>query len=125
VGKWAGGRNIPYSATADLSQNPEVCELIRQEVVKVNRYLPEDSRVRKFINLRKEFDPDEAELTRTRKIRRAFLEHRYRNLIDAIYSDKQELVEKTTVTYQDGSKGTVEAVIRVNTVGDRPEAPGF
>lgn len=118
VGKWAGGRNIPYSATADLSQNPEVCELIRQEVVKVNRYLPEDSRVRKFINLRKEFDPDEAELTRTRKIRRAFLEHRYRNLIDAIYSGKQELVEKTTVTYQDGSKGTVEAVIRVNTVGD-------
>jgi long-chain acyl-CoA synthetase len=118
VGKWAGGRNIPYSVTADLSQNPEVCELIRQEVVKVNRSLPEDSRVRKFINLRKEFDPDEAELTRTRKIRRAFLEHRYRNLIDAIYSDKQELVEKTTVTYQDGSKGTVEAVIRVNTVGD-------
>ncbi len=118
VGKWAGGRNIPYSATADLSQNPEVCELIRQEVVKVNRYLPEDSRVRKFINLRKEFDPDEAELTRTRKIRRAFLEYRYRNLIDAIYSGKQELVEKTTVTYQDGSKGTVEAVIRINTVGD-------
>ena len=118
VGKWAGGRNIPYSVTADLSQNPEVCELIRQEVVKVNRSLPEDSRVRKFINLRKEFDPDEAELTRTRKIRRAFLEHRYRNLIDAIYSGKQELVEKTTVTYQDGSKGTVEAVIRVNTVGD-------
>ncbi len=118
VGKWAGGRNIPYSATADLSQNPEVCELIRQEVVKTNRYLPEDSRVRKFINLRKEFDPDEAELTRTRKIRRAFLEHRYENLIDAIYSDKQELVEKTTVTYQNGSKGTVEAVIRVNAVGD-------
>jgi len=118
VGKWAGGRNIPYSATADLSQNPEVCELIRQEVVKVNRYLPEDSRVRKFINLRKEFDPDEAELTRTRKIRRAFLEHRYQNLIDAIYSGKQELMEKTTVTYQNGSKGTVEAVIRVNTVGD-------
>jgi len=118
VGKWAGDRNIPYSAAADLSQNPEVCELIRQEVVKVNRHLPEDSRVRKFINLRKEFDPDEAELTRTRKIRRAFLEHRYRNLIDAIYSGKQELVEKTTVTYQDGSKSTVEAVIKVNTVGD-------
>ncbi|HEY87985.1 MAG TPA: long-chain fatty acid--CoA ligase, partial [Dehalococcoidia bacterium] len=115
---WAGGRNIPYSATADLSQNPEVCELIQQEVAKVNRHLPEDSRVRKFINIRKDFDPDEAELTRTRKIRRAFLEHRYRNLIDAIYSGKQELVEKTTVTYQDGSKGTVEAVIRVNTVGD-------
>ena len=118
VGKWAGDRNIPYSATADLSQNPEVCDLIRQEVVKVNRHVPEDSRVRKFINLRKQFDPDEAELTRTRKIRRAFLEHRYGNLIDAIYSGKEELVDKATVTYQDGSKGTVETVIRVNTVGD-------
>jgi long-chain acyl-CoA synthetase len=118
VGKWAGARNIPYSATDDLSQNPEVCELIRQEVIKVNRQLPENSRVRKFINLRKEFDPDEAELTRTRKIRRAFLEQRYRNLIDAIYSGKQELVDTATVTYQNGTKGTVEAVIKVNTVGD-------
>ena len=118
VSKWAGGRNITYSPNTDLSQNPEVCELIRQEVAKVNQQLPEDSRIRKFINIRKEFDPDEAELTRTRKIRRAFLEHRYRNLIDAIYSGKQEFVEKTTVTYQNGSKSTVESVIRVNNVGD-------
>ena len=117
VGRWAGDRNIPYSAAADLSQNPEVCELIRQEIAKVNCHLPEEAKVRKFINLRKEFDPDEAELTRTRKIRRAFLEHRYGNLVEAIYSGKEELVEKTTVTYQDGSKGTVETVIRVNTVG--------
>jgi len=118
VGKWAGARNIPYSATDDLSQNPEVCELIRQEVIRVNRQLPENSKVRRFINLRKEFDPDEAELTRTRKIRRTFLEQRYRNLIDAIYSGKQELVDTATVTYQNGTKGTVEAVIKVNTVGD-------
>jgi len=118
VGKWAGGRGIPYSATTDLSQSPEVCELIRQEVVKTNRYLPENSRVKKFINIHKEFDPDEAELTRTRKIRRAFLEYRYQNLIDAIYGDKQELIEKTAVTYQNGSKGALEAVIRINTVGD-------
>jgi long-chain acyl-CoA synthetase len=120
VGKWAGGRNIPYSVIADLSQNPEVCELIRQEVMKVNHYLTVESRVKKFINIRKEFDPDEAELTRTRKIRRAILEHHYQNLIDAIYNGKQELVERTTVTYQDGSKGTVEAVIRINTVEDSP-----
>jgi long-chain acyl-CoA synthetase len=118
VGRWAGSRGIHYSATTDLSQSPEVCELIRQEVVKTNRYLPEESKVKKFINIHKEFDPDEAELTRTRKIRRAYLEHRYQNLIDAIYGDKQELIEKTTVTYQDGSKGALEAVIKINTVGD-------
>jgi long-chain acyl-CoA synthetase len=87
-------------------------------VIRVNRQLPENSKVRRFINLRKEFDPDEAELTRTRKIRRTFLEQRYRNLIDAIYSGKQELVDTATVTYQNGTKGTVEAVIKVNTVGD-------
>jgi long-chain acyl-CoA synthetase len=118
VGRWAGSRGIHYSATTDLSQSPEVCELIRQEVVKTNRYLPEESKVKKFINIHKEFDPDEAELTRTRKIRRAYLEHRYQNLIDAIYGDKQGLIEKTTVTYQDGSKGALEAVIKINTVGD-------
>ena len=116
VAKWAGTRRISYSAAADLSQNPEICELIRQEVVKVNRYLPEGLRVRKFVNLRREFDPDEAELTRTGKIRRAFLERCHANLIDAIYSGMGELVEKTTVTYQDGSKGVVEAIIKVNTV---------
>ena len=70
------------------------------------------------MNLHKEFDPDEAELTRTRKIRREFMEQRYGNLIDAIYSDKEEIVESATVTYQDGRKGTVETAIKVNVVGD-------
>ncbi len=118
VGKWAGDRSIDYSAAADLSQHPEVCELVRQEVIEVNRQLPGSSKVKKFINLRKEFDPDEGELTRTRKIRRSVLEERHRNLIEAIYSGKKELVEKTTVTYQDGTKSTVETFIRVNSVGD-------
>ena len=118
VGKWAEDRNIPYTTFTDLSQKPEVRELIRSEISRVNRRLPEDSRIRKFLNLHKEFDPDEAELTRTRKIRREFMEQRYGNLIDAIYSGKEEVVESTTVTYQDGRKGTVETAIKVNVVGD-------
>jgi long-chain acyl-CoA synthetase len=75
--------------------------------------------VRKFINLRREFDPDEAELTRTRKIRRAFLEHRYHSLIDAIYDGKEEVMEETTVTYQDGTERRVKTVIRVSSVENR------
>ena len=118
VGKWAEDRNIPYTTFTDLSQKPEVRVLIRNEISRVNRRLPEDSRIVKFINLHKEFDPDEAELTRTRKIRRDFMEQRYGNLIGAIYSGKEELVESATVTYQDGRKGTVETAIKVNAVGD-------
>jgi long-chain acyl-CoA synthetase len=78
--------------------------------------LPEDSRVVKFINLHKEFDPDEAELTRTRKIRRDFMEQRYGSLISAVYSDKEEIVESATITYQDGRKGTISTSIKVNVV---------
>jgi len=118
VGKWAEDRNIPYTTFTDLSQKPEVRELIRNEISRVNRRLPDDSRIRKFINLHKEFDPDEAELTRTRKIRREFMEQRYGSLIDAIYGGKEEIVESATVTYQDGRKGTVETAIKVNVVGD-------
>jgi len=116
VGKWAGDNQIPYAAAADLSQNPGVCELIWQEVIRVNDHLPEGSKLGKFVNLRKEFDPDEGELTRSRKIRRAFLEQRYRNLIDAIYGGKPGFTETTTVAYQDGTTRTVETVIKINTV---------
>lgn len=118
VGKWAEDRNIPYTTFTDLSQKEQVRELIRQEVAKVNRRLPENARIKKFLNLHKEFDPDEAELTRTRKIRRDFMEKRYGTLINAIYSGKDEVRESATVTYQDGRKGTVETVIKVNLVGD-------
>lgn len=118
VGKWAGERGIPYSAAEDLAQHPEVCELISRELMGVNLKLPESLRVRKFINLRREFDPDEGELTRTRKIRRAFLEQHYHGLIDAIYSGKEEVVEESTVTYQDGTMRRVETIIRINSVED-------
>ena len=116
VGKWAEDRNIPYTTFTDLSQRPEIRELIRTEVSRVNRRLPEDSKIKKFLNLHKEFDPDEAELTRTRKIRRDFMEQRYGTLIGAIYSDKEEIVESATVTYQDGRKGTIATSIKVNVV---------
>lgn len=118
VGKWAEDRNIPYTTFTDLSQKPQIRELIRSEIAKVNRRLPETARIKKFINLHKEFDPDEAELTRTRKIRREFMEKRYGNLTQAIYSNQEEVGESATVTYQDGRKGTVETVIKVNVVGD-------
>lgn len=116
VGHWAETRGIPYTTFADLSQKTQVIELIRGEIAKVNRILPEHSQIRRFINLHKEFDPDEAEMTRTRKLRRTFVEERFREMIDAIFGGLKELEVVSQVTYRDGRSGTTRSRITVNEV---------
>jgi len=113
VGKWAENRRLPYTTFVDLSQKPEVYDLIRRDVERVNVALPAAARVRKFVLLHKEFDPDEAELTRTRKLRRAFVEERYRNLVEAIYRGLDRVIVRAEVRYRDGRTGTVETPINV------------
>ena len=83
---------------------------------KLNKTLPQNSRIKGFVNLHKEFDPDEAELTRTRKLRRSFIEERYKELTEAIYGERDELVVSTPVIYRDGRKGQVSTKIRVTPV---------
>ncbi len=116
VGKWAERRRIPYTTFVDLSQKKEVADLVRQDLERVNGYLPETSRVRKFVLLHKEFDPDEAELTRTRKLRREFMEQRYKEMIDAMYGDKEAVNVQAPVTYRDGRKGVVTTGIKVREI---------
>jgi len=116
VGKWAEARGLAYTTFADLSQKNEVVELIKTEIEKVNRTLPEEARLKKFLNMPKEFDADEAELTRTRKLRRAFLEERYRDLIEALYSEKSELAVEMPVVYRDGKTGVVRRSIRISSL---------
>jgi len=116
VGKWAERHHIAYTTFVDLSQKKEVADLIRRDLERVNGYLPEGSRVHKFVLLHKEFDPDEAELTRTRKIRREFIETRYKELIRAMYSDTEKIDVQASVTYRDGRKGTVTTSIQVRTI---------
>ena len=113
VGHWAERKRVPYTTLVDLSQKPEVGELIRKEVERVNRTLPSNSRVKSFANLHKEFDPDEAEVTRTRKLRRAFVEDRYQELVEAIYGEKEEVVMETPVVYRDGRTGVVSTKVRI------------
>jgi long-chain acyl-CoA synthetase len=113
VGKWAERKGITYTTFVDLSQRQEVAELIKKDLVRVNSYLPELSRVKRYMLLHKEFDPDEAELTRTRKLRREFMEIRYKPVIDAIYGDKDSLTVDASITYRDGRKGTVSTMIRI------------
>ena len=118
VGKWAERNRIPYTTFVDLSQRQEVADLVKKDLLRVNSYLPEASRVRKFVLLHKEFDPDEAELTRTRKLRRDFVEERYRNLIRGMYDSVDQVQVEASVTYRDGRKGTVKTGIKIRTVED-------
>jgi long-chain acyl-CoA synthetase len=116
VGKWAERSRLPYTTFVDLSQKKEVADLVQKDLLRVNSYLPESSRVRKFVLLHKEFDPDEAELTRTRKLRRDFMVERYKELIEAMYKAGSEVKVEAPVTYRDGRKGVVTTSIKVRTV---------
>jgi len=116
VGKWAERNRIPYTTFVDLSQKKEVADLVQKDLVRVNSYLPEPARVRRFVLLHKEFDPDEAELTRTRKLRRDFMEKRYKDLIDAIYNGGETINVEAPVTYRDGRKGIVTTTINIRNV---------
>ena len=110
VGKWAEMHRIPYTTYVDLSQKPEVYDLIRKDVERVNSELPEKARIRKFVILHKELDADDAELTRTKKVRRGFVAERYKNLVEALYRDQQTCEVEAQVKYRDGR----EARIRTN-----------
>ncbi len=116
VGKWAERSRLPYTTFVDLSQKKEVANLVQKDLLRVNGYLPEPSRVKRFVLLHKEFDPDEAELTRTRKLRREFIEERYKDLIQAMYGEGDEVKVEAPVTYRDGRKGVVTTSIKVRTV---------
>ena len=116
VSKWAGQKKVAFASFAELSQAPEVYELVGQNIERVNRTIPLGLRVKKFVNLPKELDPDEGELTRTRKLRRAFLQERYRDLIDAIYSGKTEATLEARAGYSDGLKRNTMTTIRIESV---------
>lgn len=116
VGSWAEGRSLGYTTFVDLSQKEEVYELIAAAVAGVNESLPEESRVRRFVLMHKEFDADEAEVTRSRKLRRGFLAERYGAIIDALYSDARRIRVQAPVRYQDGTEGFVETDLQLRSL---------
>ena len=116
VSKWAQSNHLNYTTYVDLSQKQEVADLVAKDIIRVNGFLPENSRVRKFVILHKEFDPDEAELTRTRKLRRGAMYEKYSVLIDALYGSNAEVRVEAPVTYRDGRKGVVTTSIKVREV---------
>jgi long-chain acyl-CoA synthetase len=119
VSKWAEHNHIPFTTFVDLSQKEEVANLVQKDLARVNSYLPEAARVSKFVLLHKEFDPDEAELTRTRKIRREFMEQRYKDLLGAMYNNKESVTVEAPVTYRDGRKGVVATAIKIRSINNK------
>ncbi|MBJ7403194.1 MAG: AMP-binding protein [Bradyrhizobium sp.] len=113
VGLWAELRGISYMSCADLSQKPEVIKLIGSAVKHVNGTLPEGLQLKQFVCLHKEFDPDDGEVTRTRKIRRNVVEERYKPIIDAIYDRKTSVLMKAQVSYESGEVGVIERTLSV------------
>jgi long-chain acyl-CoA synthetase len=127
VGNWAERRGIPYSGYTDLAAKPEVYELIRGCVDKVNAELANepglaDSQVRRFLILHKELDPDDDELTRTRKVRRGFVAEKYAVLIDALYGGRSVQHIETLVKFEDGRSGLVAADLRIDEATIYPAA---
>jgi long-chain acyl-CoA synthetase len=116
VGKWAERRGIPYTSYTDLSRKPEVYQRIYQEVMRVNRGLPHTMRIQKYVLLHKELDPDDEEMTRTRKIRRRYIAQKYADIIEAFYNERLEVKVKTVITYQDSRQAEIEYTLPIQLV---------
>ena len=118
VGNWAERRGIAYSGYTDLAAKPQVLELIRECLEEVNAALAgdamvADSQIHRFLVLHKELDPDDDELTRTRKVRRNFVAEKYKVLIDALYEGKPSQFIETEVKFEDGRRGKISADLKI------------
>ena len=125
VGNWAEKRNLPYGGYTDLAQKPEVYELIRDCIEKVNADLSQDdklagSQVSRFLILHKELDADDGELTRTRKVRRGYIGDKYGVLVGALYGGKNSRYIETQVKFEDGRSGSVSAELNIADVKTFP-----
>jgi long-chain acyl-CoA synthetase len=116
VGKWAENNQIAYTTYTDLAQKPQVYELVRGYIEQANWDLPSAARIRRFLLLHKELDADDAELTRTRKVRRGLVSQRYDDIISALYSQNDHIDVQTTITYQDGRTANLRTRLRIESL---------
>jgi long-chain acyl-CoA synthetase len=116
VGKWAENHQIAYTTYTDLAQKDQVYQLVRQYIETANADLPPAAQIRRFLLLHKELDADDAELTRTRKVRRTLIAKRYDEIISALYSQNDFLDLETTISYQDGRTARLQTRLRIETM---------
>jgi long-chain acyl-CoA synthetase len=122
VGNWAERQNLAYTSFQDLCARPEVAGLIREEIRKTNAMLPEAVQIRRFLVLNKEFDADDDEITRTRKIRRGFVAEKYAVVVEALYAGHREVELSAEITYEDGRKAMLRSNLAIADV-DEASAP--
>ncbi|WP_218188046.1 hypothetical protein [Desulfosarcina cetonica] len=91
---------------------------MEKQIRQANQDLPDAAKVVKFTNLYKEFDADDDELTRTRKLRRAFVEKRYRVIVDALYTAADSVHIDTTIKYEDGREAHINTDMRIIHLAD-------
>ena len=118
VGNWAERRGLAYGGYVDLAGKPEVLALVGECIAKVNADLAAepgmgDTQIARFLVLHKELDPDDDELTRTRKVRRGFIAQKYAVLVDALYGGRREQFVETQVKFEDGRTGVVSATLQI------------
>ncbi|MBP0441315.1 AMP-binding protein [Tianweitania sediminis] len=118
VGNWAERNNIAYASYQELAGHPLVYKMIAANVEDTNRRLAAEpmmaaAQIKRFLILHKELDADDGELTRTQKVRRAFVAERYAPLINALYEGVSEKYVETEVTYEDGRKGRIAATVKI------------
>jgi long-chain acyl-CoA synthetase len=122
VGKWAEQKSLAYTSFMDLARKPEVARLITDEVAKINATLPGTTKVARFVLLNKELDADDAEMTRTRKVRRAFVAEKYAPVITALYDGAKEAQLTMDITFEDGRKSQLTSTLLIHDIA--PPAPG-
>jgi long-chain acyl-CoA synthetase len=122
VGKWAEMNSLPYTSFMDLAAKPDVARLIVEEVGKVNATLPGTTKVARIVLLNKELDADDAEMTRTRKVRRSFVAEKYAPVIAALYEGAKEARLTMDITFEDGRKSTLSSTLAIHDVASAGEA---
>ena len=118
VGNWAERNNIAYGGYQELSQHPEVLDMIQSHIEETNLSIADDSmlsgcQVNRFLVLHKELDADDGEMTRTRKVRRRIVEEKFSDLITGLYDGSERVATATEVTYEDGRKGSISATLEL------------
>jgi long-chain acyl-CoA synthetase len=114
VGTWAEKHGLAYTSFMDLSRKPEVAALIGAEIAKANASLPDVQQVKRYLLLNKELEADDAEMTRTRKVRRRFVAQKYAGVIDAFYEGKSSVDVTMEITFEDGRKSTLSSTIAIH-----------
>jgi long-chain acyl-CoA synthetase len=121
VANWAERRHLGFTSYTDLAQKPEIYNLIYDEIQRVNKSLSQDqnlknSQIKRYLLLHKELNPDDGEITRTRKVRRRFVAEKYESLIEALYGGKENVNVEAKITYEDGRTATMKANLQIRDV---------